>query len=62
MDTIHLWVCNTGGSPVLKIMNQNMFLFVQENQVSNYSKKGGDRISVTRCPVGKTIPKPKTAT
>jgi hypothetical protein len=28
-------------------MNQNIFMFMQENQLTNYSKEGGDRISVT---------------
>jgi hypothetical protein len=28
-------------------VNQNIFLFVQENQLTNYSKERGDRIFVT---------------
>jgi hypothetical protein len=32
---------------LLKIINQNIFLFVQENQFTDYSKERGDKISIT---------------
>jgi hypothetical protein len=33
-------------------MNQNIFMFVQENQLTNYSKEGGDRMFVTPLYIG----------
>jgi hypothetical protein len=36
-------------------MNQNIFLFVQENQFTNYSKEGGDKFFIT--PLYKALPK-----